>query len=125
MGDGMEPGQHDTDAAEARRIAARKAVADRKARDMRDQRLADMEAARGEARNLKAKCEGEAAAAIGEVGEEVNSLTSAVRWLAAETRAQRIEVADRAALNQELGRSFRQEGEVEDALQRAREGETP
>lgn len=123
MGDGMEPGQHDTDAAEARRIAARKAVADRKARDMRDQRLADMENSRADARNLIRESDSAAHSPLGEAAEELTSLTIAVRWLAAETRAQRIEVADRAALNQELGRSFRQEGEVEEALQRAHEGD--
>lgn len=109
----------ETDQAEARRIAARKAVADRKAQTMRDGRLTSMEAARQQARDAA----GNAGTTnpIGEIGEEVHALTHTVFWLATELRALRIEVADRAALTQELGRPFRQEGEVEEALQRAGE----
>lgn len=119
MGDGMEPGQHDADQAEARRIAARKAVADRKAQAIRDERLVGMEEARQLARDMREAAFGPT---TGDVGD-IDNVVCAVRWLAAEVRCQRIEVVDRAALNQELGRSFRQEGEVDAALQRASEGD--
>lgn len=115
----MEPGQHDTDQAEARRIAARKAVADRKAQAIRDERLVGMEEARQLARDMREQAFGQI---TGDVGD-IENVVCAVRWLAAETRCQRVEVADRAALTQELGRAFRHEGEVEEARQRSREAD--
>lgn len=116
-------GGGDTDQGEARRIAARKIVAEREARDIRDRRLADMEQARAEARYLRDQSESAAHGPVGDAAEEIAALVTAVMWMAAETRCQRVEVADRGALNQELGRPFRLKGEQEEAEKRLAEAE--
>lgn len=114
MGDGMEPGSQDTDAAEARRIAERREAGIRKATSIRAQRLVDMEAARQLARDTRNDAFG-GSKHLGTDAEEVAGVADAVRWLAAEVRCQRVEVADRSALVQELGRPFRTEAEQAEA----------
>ncbi|HXU04353.1 MAG TPA: hypothetical protein VN903_25505 [Polyangia bacterium] len=113
--------EHDTDRAEARRIEARRKVAKRKQLQVRAERLATVEAARAEARRLKGESDSAASRPLGSEAEEIDALMIAVRWMAAEARASRVEVADRLALHQETGRRFRTDEEERDARERAEE----